>query len=207
MPKCIIITPLAPKNMISQIDFHPEDLILCADGGYDAAYAQGIKPHMVMGDFDSITSTLAADCPVVRVPSHKDETDTFLCMETGMEKGYTKFAIMGGLSGRLDHTVANLQLLAYGREKGLDLQIIQEDNEAFLLSPGTHLVPRREGWKLSVFSYTESVTGVSLHSVAYPLDNATLTHAFPLGVSNEFQGPHAVVSFHTGLLLVILSKA
>lgn len=206
MSRCIIITPLAPDSMERLVSIEKGDLVLCADGGYDAARRQGIKPDMVLGDFDSIRAPQVGDCPVTRVSRHKDETDTFLCLRAGMEKGCRSFIILGGLSGRLDHTMANLQLMAYGREKGLDVWILNENNMACMLGPGEHRIPRREGVKLSLFSYTEKCTGIHLSGVEYPLENAELTFTFPLGVSNEFKAGEAAIRFESGLLLLILSR-
>ena len=44
----------SPKASLSEAD----DLIICADGGLGMP-ALGIKPHVVLGDFDSLTGTCA----------------------------------------------------------------------------------------------------------------------------------------------------
>ena len=49
--------------------------------------------------------------------------------------------------------------------------------------------------------------GVSETGVFYPLRDATLTPDYPLGVSNEFVAPQAVLSCRNGHGLVVLSRA
>ena len=74
--------------------------------------SEGIKPHILIGDFDSL-DTEDADCPVIRLQAEKDDTDTLVCFRHGLEKGFNDFIILGGLGGRLDHTFANLQILSH----------------------------------------------------------------------------------------------
>ena len=51
-------------------------------------------------------------CPdIIHVPVEKDDTDTLLCLKYGMELGYREFLMIGGIGGRLDHTMANIQTL------------------------------------------------------------------------------------------------
>ena len=120
--------------------------------------------------------------------------------------------IIGGLGGRLDHTVSNLQSLAYAAGKGIKAYIIDEQNVVSLLSCGQPAVPqvmhikKRPGYKLSLLSYSEKCEGVSVSGTHYTLSDASLTNAFPLGVSNEFEEDVAEVRMSEGQLLVILSK-
>ena len=61
--------------------------------------------------------------------------------------------------------------------------------------------------KLSLLPYAGEVTGLSVKNVEYPLEKATLTPDFPLGVSNEFTGPYPVeIEFEMGILQLFLSK-
>ena len=48
--------------------------------------------------------------------------------------------------------------------------------------------------------------GVTLRGLYYPLENATLTSGFPLGVSNHFTGAEAEISVKDGSLLVIWER-
>ena len=60
--------------------------------------------------------------------------------------------------------------------------------------------------KLSVFALSDACRGVSIHGAKYALEDGTLSNAFPLGVSNEFAAPEAVIEVREGALLVIACK-
>ena len=56
-----------------------------------------------------------------------------------------------------------------------------------------------------MLSLTDECRGVSVRGVKYPLENAMLTNAFPIGVSNEWRGD-AEITFESGVLAVICSR-
>ena len=78
--------------------------IICADAGYDRALNEGIRPDIIMGDFDSLDGTLPQDIETFTFPSRKDYTDTGLALKYALDNGYKKVTIIGGIGGRLDST-------------------------------------------------------------------------------------------------------
>lgn len=212
--RCIIITSYQSALLKESLDFRPDDFVICADGGYSHARKEGIRPHVVLGDFDSIEyefieSDIAhsgLECRVVRVAAEKDDTDTLICLKYGMEQGFEEFIILGGLGGRLDHTVANLQTMCYAVEHGKTVWFLDGKNRATLRDPGSLTVESLNDFKISLFAFGESCEGVSISGVKYPLRNHLLKNDFPLGVSNEFFEKKAKISHTSGKLLVILSQ-
>ena len=93
----------------------PEDaLVVAADSGYDNAKKLGYAERcdFIVGDFDSTKErAFCSRAKIIRVPSEKDETDTQLAINTAIENGADELYIVGGLSGRLDHTLSNIYLL------------------------------------------------------------------------------------------------
>ena len=99
------------------IELAEEDLVIAADGGFDYLEEIGLRADCVLGDFDSVESyNLPSDC--IRYPRKKDDTDMMLAARLGLDKGYTEFRIYGGLGGRLDHTLGNIQVLTYLSRQG-----------------------------------------------------------------------------------------
>ena len=41
-----------------------------------------------------------------------------LALKCGLERGFRDYLILGGLGGRLDHTIANFTVLAYAIDHG-----------------------------------------------------------------------------------------
>jgi thiamine pyrophosphokinase len=176
------------------------DFVIAADAGY--AKLEGIKPDIVVGDFDSL-GYIPKDKNIVRHPEHKDDTDTMLAVKLGLEKGYKRFVILGGLGGRLDHTIANIHVLSYLTENGARGCLLGENENIIMIKNSYVSFSLETGGIFSAFAYGNAARGVRLDGFLYPLKSATLTCAFPLGVSNRFTGKKARVSVSDGCLLVI----
>jgi thiamine pyrophosphokinase len=181
------------------------DLLFCGDAGVRAAGALGLTPDLIVGDFDSYAGALPEGVPVLRLPVEKDYTDSFVCMQQALERGCDFLLLTGVLGGRLDHSMANIQSLRWLREQGARGVLADGRNTVFLLQEEEVEIPRRAGWKLSVFAMGGDCV-VSLSGVKYPLSRYTLTGSFPLGVSNEFLDGPAGIAVHSGTLLVILAR-
>ena len=205
MPRCIIITPLYQGEELAWITPGKDDLLICADGGCSAAAAYGLEPHLIIGDFDSLGSVPAGD-NVIRLPVHKDDTDTVVCLREGRSRGYREFIIAGGLGGRFDHTMGNLGILAKYCEELPYLALIDGQNYVRMIYPGYYELEKNPFKYLGVISYGDFAEMVTLRGVKYPLEEHFLTHATSLGVSNEITADVAEISFTSGKLLIILSK-
>ena len=205
--KAIIITPCLTQKISDTVKIESGDFIICADNSFPYAIAEGIIPDLIIGDFDTGKPVdFPAGTEILRFPVEKDDADTMLCVKEACARGYQKITVVGGLSGRLDHTFANIQMLAYGKANGLDITVTDGKNEVFLMKPGKISLDKKDGHSLSVFSYGEKASGISLSGVKYPLENGTLTNLFPLGLSNEITEEKAEISFSEGELLIIISK-
>lgn len=214
MNRCVIITAFQSICLRQAFDFYQSDFIICADGGYDHATQGGIHPHVLIGDFDSLGKEAlellkdfegSGGC-VLRLPVEKDDTDTLYCLKYGIELGFEDFFILGGLGGRLDHTIANLQTMSYAIDRQKNIWFLDGKNKTTLRNPGELTIPKEDGMKLSLFSFGDSCQGVSIKGVKYPLDNCRLENSFPLGVSNEFAEDSAAISHTAGKLLIVLSQ-
>jgi len=95
----------------------PEDTVIAADGGWRICREEGIVPDLLLGDFDSL-HTVPDFGHIRRVPVEKDDTDMMLAIKEGLARGETDFRLYGGVGGRTDHTIANLQGLLYLAERG-----------------------------------------------------------------------------------------
>ena len=180
--------------------------VIACDRGYAYARRCGIRPDLLVSDFDSYDGPVDPEIPLQRFPSEKDDTDTMIAIRAALERGFREAVLYCALGGRLDHTLANLQSLAFALSHGLRLRIVSEDTEVMLLQDGTLSLPRREGFALSVFAFSERCRGGSLHGTKYTLTDAELENSVPLGVSNEWAAEAATVSVTAGTLLIVLSK-
>lgn len=194
-----------PENITE----HPkaDDLTIAADSGYCNALALGESVQILVGDFDSIDKDQQIDekVEILTVPAEKDFTDTQLAIETAIKRGARDIVIVGGLSGRLDHTLSNLAILRELSESQVYGLITDGKNRVRYIRSTSTLISR-SGYKyLSLIADDEKVKGVSVEGCKYPLENATLTNRYQYAISNEITGNCALVSVKKGGLYIIES--
>ena len=177
------------------------DYVIAADAGYNYCTENCIIPDLVLGDFDSLGA--APKHPnVMQLPVEKDDTDTMFAIKLGLEKGYKRFYIYGGLGGRRpDHTIANLQSLLYMLDHGTRGWIFGESYVWTAIENGALRI-EGEG-DVSVFCPDGKAVGVSIKGLKYELGGAEITSSFPIGVSNSFRDKQADISVENGRLLIM----
>lgn len=188
---------------------HPGDFVVACDGGLRNAAILGVTPDLLIADFDSLPET---DCPpgipLERLPTVKDDTDTHHAARWLLAHGCTDVTILGALGGaRLEHTLANLASGLFLAQNGVTVRLTDERSELCYLLPGEPLRLQREDFRFfSLFPLAGTLTGVDIAPAKYPLQNATLTADFPLGVSNEFVADTAILRCQSGCGLVVRTR-
>jgi len=206
MSKCVIIASYINDTILKIFKWQKTDFIICADGGYAHALKAQIRPNLLVGDFDSYTGPLPIDIEILQLPIQKNHTDTGVCIKHALDLGFVEIEIIGGIGGRFDHTVANMQSMCYALEHGAQITMHNEKNTITMITESQISIKKQYGWKLSLLSFSDICIDVSVRGVQYPLDNVILYNNFPLGISNEFEAETAIVEVGEGKLLVILSK-
>lgn len=203
MKRCVICGA-APFDEIQSLQglLTADDVIVAADGGDRLAAALGVTPALTVADFDSSAPReTAGEC--VRLPVEKDVTDTHAAMELLFSRGYREFLLLGCLGGRMDHTVAALLAARLMTEKGCKVTLADDNNILTVLLPARCAL---QTGGFSVFAMSETVEGLTLSGVQYPLENFVLESKNPLCVSNCAVEKDAFLSFETGVLLLCVSK-
>jgi len=203
MTRCVIISggAYSPIKTIENNDF-----VIACDKGLEYAKKDGIKPDLVMGDFDSYEGALDTNAPVIRFKCEKDDTDTMLAIRYAVEHKFDEVILYSALGNRLDHAIANLQGLAFAAQNRLKASICSTDTLIYALYKDRISIKRKEGFSLSVFAFSDTCKGVSIEGAKYTLCNATVTNHIPIGVSNEWTDDEVKISVEDGTLLVVLSK-
>ena len=201
MKTCIIFCAAGFDGLLFPI---PEDaLVIAADGGLRHTQALGIRPDVILGDFDSL-GYVPDDSQVY--PVEKDDTDAMLAVRVGLERGCDFFLFYGAMDGpRLDHTVANFQTLGYLATHGARGALIGRDYIATVLRGEIIEFSEAAAGILSLFCLGASAE-VTIEGLKYGLDHGTLTPDFPLGVSNHFEGKAARITVHEGLVLALWDR-
>ncbi|WP_337845887.1 thiamine diphosphokinase [Thermus sp.] len=161
---------------------------LAADSGARHALALGVVPELWLGDMDSSPPWLqeALEAPKETLPRAKGKTDGEALLERALVLGAGEVRLLGGIGGRLDHTLAHLNLAFALAEKGLEVELTDGLTRAFPLLPGAHTFPLPPGTPFSLLPYPEATLGVEgarWNLPPTPLGTTTLT------LENEALGP------------------
>ena len=160
-----------------------DDLIIAADSGLNHAKNLGLTPAVVVGDYDSLgrVPEQGPNVEVITVPAEKDETDTQLAIRLALSRGADDVHVIGGLGGRLDHTLSNLAILEALAQKKVRCVIEDGQNRVRLLQSDSTILPRSGYTYVSLLALDPIVKGVEIEGVKYPLKNAKLSRTFQIG--------------------------
>ena len=196
-----------PSFVGGQIAAHRPGDIICADRGARHLRAIGRIPSVIIGDMDSLDAALEAyfteaGSRIITHPERKDETDTQLALEYALDLRPDEVWIFGALGGRIDHSLANISLLALGVERGIEVKLVDEWCEVFVVTRHREL-DGEPGQTVSLFPFSGLAEGITLEGFEYPLQDGRMELGRPYGISNRLSSPRARISIASGTLLVI----
>ncbi len=196
------------KNIITKNNY---DYIICADGGANHSYKMGITPDYIIGDLDSISSNIRDSYKLKNVkfekfPSKKNETDTEICVYLASRLNAKEIDFIGALGGRLDHMIANINLLYYVRNQGIYTKIISEDEDIYIAINEEISINGDVGDTISVIPLNGDAKGVTLNRLEYPLNNYDMKFSLPLGISNVMLDKRCNIKVEQGSLIIIRNK-
>lgn len=205
-----------PNDLLPNLERYQtdNDIWVGVDRGVFTLLSYGIKPTIAFGDFDSVTTEemIAIEQRVNelnRFMPEKDETDMELAMEWAIQQQPVLIRIFGATGGRIDHFIANIQLLMkpLQMDQHLQVEILDKKNIVFLRKPGKYLIEKNSGFKyISFLPITMEVSGITLEGFKYPLTDQHLPLGSTLCISNELLCDCGHFSFSKGILMVVRSN-
>jgi thiamine pyrophosphokinase len=196
-----------PHPEEDRLHIHAGDLLLAADGGARHCRALGLRPSVVIGDFDSLDEEdlhhlRASGAELLRHPTRKDQTDLELAVRLALERGARQILILGALGARWDQSLANLLLVGAPGLETADLVIRDGPQEIRTLRAGASLeLSGSPGDIVSLIPITGDALGVTTEGLDYPLTRGALRFGSTLGISNSLVGTSARITLEEGLLL------
>lgn len=203
MQRCVIIGG-APIHDYARLrsKLRTDDFIVCCDSGLRHCRGLGVRPALIVGDFDSHPNP-HIDVETIALPCEKDDTDTFYAAKEAMRRGFADFLLLGIIGGRLDHTLGNLSVLLNLDAAGRKAQAVDDYSDMEIVSRDPVYIPDEYAW-FSLLSACGPARGVNIEHARYPLRDAEITCEYQYGVSNEvLPGETARVSVKDGRLLLI----
>ena len=203
MKKALIITGGYVNYGNVAISTNDYEIIIAADSGYISAKKLGIKPTVILGDFDS---SPLPDCNVeiIKFPTEKDDTDTMLACKLAISQGYNQILIVGGTGGRADHYFANVFSLIAFKEQKINVSLTDGDNTVSILDTETVTLPYSSNY-FSLIPIGNCYA--TLSGCKYPLDNFLLPCENPsFAISNEITEDFAKISVNGKAILCECKK-
>lgn len=199
MKTAILVTPLAARIPIVKDAYY-----IGVDAGVFRLLEQGIRPDIAVGDFDSMDQEqFEAICEkfvIEKHPVQKDESDTELAILVAKEKGFEKIIVAGAFGKRLDHTIANIRLLAY---RWHDLYLLDENQCMVYLGKGEHEI-KSTYRNVSFFAIGETI--LSLDGFLYPLDHRKICESDIYTLSNALVAKKGKVTIEQGAVLCVMTN-
>lgn len=187
-------------------------LIVAADGGTHHCMSLGIKPDVIIGDFDSleaqaVDSNKQAGVEIIQFPSRKNETDLELALIYCIDHGIKEAYIFAALGDRWDMSIANLLLAAHPSFSTLDIHFLDGSMELVPVRGGQQVdIFSKPGKPLSLIPLAGDVIGITTSGLEYPLQDETLYLGSSRGISNVFLQDDVRIQVRQGILLCIYER-
>ncbi|UOQ85531.1 thiamine diphosphokinase [Gracilibacillus salinarum] len=201
-----------PEQTLSQLTTFQStvDYWIGADKGALYIVRNELPLDMAIGDFDSITPdekklVQQYAARYQEYPSAKNETDLELAVSHALHLEPEAISIFGATGKRLDHEMANLQLLYLLLEKNIKAMLFDQDNAISIYKPGTYKIEANASELISFVPLSKHVEGLTLRDFAYPLEDYTLTWGSTRCISNKIIGSQGTFLFNDGILIMIKS--
>lgn len=201
------------KKYYEQNDF---TFVIAVDGGLKIAEMLDIIPNYIVGDFDTISPLILFkyenmnDVKIKRFKPDKDFTDTQIAINIAIEEESFSISILGGTGSRLDHTLANVQLLQMALANGVEAIIVSRNNRVRLLgTKRKDITIFKDEYKyVSLIPMSDVVSGITTKGMKWNLSNFDfrIDEDISRGVSNEIVGQQAEIHIDGGTLILIESN-
>lgn len=190
------------------VEIKSDDLVICADVGLKVAERFGVRPSVVIGDFDSYPEGKFYNGEKIVLPVEKDDTDTHFAVRYALGRGCEKIVIVGGVGGaREDHTFANIATLRYIYAHGATGYIVTDRARIDYLENGVlRIEPDEKSVNVTVFPLTDTAT-VTERGLKYGAEKTVFRADVPLWASNStLPNTEATVEVHEGKVIVFRIK-
>ena len=187
--------------------------IIAVDSGLAFSYHNGITPTHIVGDFDSVEPAIIeyykeqTSIPIREFNPVKDASDTEIAVRYALELGAEELWLLGATGTRLDHVMANIQVLKIALDAGVKAYIIDPYNRISLAEKEICLSKNEAfGDYFSLFPLGGAVEDLSIEGAKYPLVHYEMRPEDSRCVSNEFLENEVHIRFPKGTLILMETK-
>jgi len=189
------------------------DCVIGVDSGLNFLYRNQLVPTHIVGDFDSVSPEVIAhyksmkDIPIREFNPVKDATDTEIAVCLAAELGVKELYLLGATGTRLDHVMANIQILKLALDQGVKAYILDECNRISIWEKEIRLCEsERFGKYFSLFPLGGVAPDVSIEGAEYPLEHYRMSPFESRCVSNEYKDDEVVITFPQGTIVLMETR-
>jgi len=177
------------------------DVVVAADGAANQLLAAGFRPHVIVGDLDSLDSVVERSNLDIHEDLDQETTDCDKLLDY-VRKVYPEgqFSLTGLEGDRFDHVLASLH--SVGRLYP-EARLVLRDGLAWFVRPGgERVVPASEGQTVSLIPILPC-EGVLMQGVQWA-PNRSLSPLGYTSISNLANSSEVGARIHSGLGLLVL---
>ncbi len=203
----IILGGSSPSDSLLKTTLKEADFVIAADGGIKPLWDIGQWPHILTGDFDSITLPDASpsNCRIIHAPEQNasDFEKAIRYLPTTSE--IKQLTILGGIGLRSDHFLTNL-LISANLPEEMPLNFRSDTEDIYRITPKytvTLSIPLQTIVSLVPLTQCKSVY---TNGLKWPLTGVNMGIGHQLGQSNVATDNPVTVSIEEGCLLLIINR-
>ncbi len=160
--------------------FYKCDRLICADGGVRHALAAGLRPDLVVGDFDSLIAQIPLDLQRFETPDQN-----FTDFEKALQCVVAPLVLATGVLGaRLDHHMASFSTML----KSATPVIAFDEHSCVVMAPPNILLELELPTASPVSFYPMLEVQATTSGVAWPVTDETLSPDGLISTSNRMDG-------------------
>ena len=203
MKRCVIVGGADIRNYDAAVGLlKPDDYVIFCDSGLKHMEKLGVKPGLIVGDFDSHENPKLPVETVV-LPCIKDDTDSVFAAKEAVRRGFDEFLFLGVIGGRLDHTIGNVSVLL--KLHSLGKKAVIADDYGLMQVIGAEGAEIDDTCRFfSLLNIDGTAKHINVTGAKYPVTDGEITTEYQYGISNEvLPGQTARVTVGEGRLLLI----
>ena len=201
------------KFVLQMLNEIQAEYVIGVDRGLEFLYRNQVMPTHIVGDFDSVKAELVeyyeeqTKVPIRKFRPEKDASDTEIALRLAIELGAENVWILGGTGSRLDHVMANIQILKIAHDLGIKAYLQDANNRICLAEKEITLYKENcFGDYFSIFPFGGIVEDISIEGAKYPLSHYRLCPNSSMCVSNEMQEEKVKITFPEGTIILMETR-
>jgi thiamine pyrophosphokinase len=210
----VIVTGGEPLIAGAAAHVPPHAFLIAADSGLDHALGAGLRPDLLVGDLDSVSTAGVAwarehRIPIEVHPTDKDVTDTQIALAAATHRQYDHVLLLSGGGDRLDHSIG--AITALGHPSLGDCRTVTAiwgtSRIHVFHAPGYWEVPVADSATFSLLALHGECDRIALTGARWPLADATLEPASTRGISNVATQALLRLTVGSGVLTLVIPDA